>query len=522
MPSLPVAALSLSLLAAAVSAADRPVEAWLTRIADGDRRDGERAFATAGKPGFDERQDEGRDLWRKVPIQADGVPAGGPSITIDRMQRFQIMQGYGAGMTDASAALLQRLQERSPALYAQVMERFFSPVTGAGFGVLRVTVGASDYTAEPRYFTHCDQESADLAGFSIDVYRKAVIPQILAAKRLQPKLTVIASPWSPPAWMKTNGKLEGISGEAKGKGATNRLKPECFPLYADYLVRFVKEMRAAGVPVTAITLQNEPQFDAAAYPCMRMTEDEQVRLAVLVMGKAAGLSPALRIFVHDHNAVLHPNDRQVVGGDRKLEPQESVTAMLTDPAGAQHIAGSAWHWYSGNAAQTAAVYDALHARFPDKALAFTEGTGWGFKRGAWYGTIDWGMAHAWMLAPLHWAEMCLMWNLVLDDKGGPTLRDDSQGVGLGTVDAATGKEMRFEREFYAMAHLSRAAQPGSRRIAATVTEGGKLSSVAFLQPDGRVALAVFNRGPSTALRIAEGSAAFRVDLPEKSIATFVW
>ncbi len=470
---------------------------------------------------YDERQDEGRELWCAKAVQADAIGAG-PSIIIDRGRRFQTMQGYGAAMTDAAAVLLQRLQERNPALYAQVMARCFAPGEGAGFGVLRVTIGSSDYTAEPRYFTHCDRESADLADFSIAMYHKAVIPQILAAKKLQPRLTVIASPWSPPAWMKTNGKLEGITGDAKAKGATNRLKPECFPIYASYLVRFVREMRAAGVPVTAITLQNEPQFDAAAYPCLRMTEAEQVRLATLVMEQGADLTPALRIFVHDHNAVLHPNDRQVVGGDRKLEPVESVTAMLTDPAGAKAIAGSAWHWYSGNAEQTAQVYDTLRARFPDKAIAFTEGTGWGFKRGAWFGTIDWGMAHAWMLAPQHGAEMCLMWNLALDDKGGPTLRDDSQGVGLVTVDAATGTQARFEREFYALAHLSRAAQPGSVRVAADIAGGGRLSAVAFQQADGRMALAVFNRGPATGLRVAEGTSAFRFDLPERSIATFVW
>ncbi len=185
--------------------------------------------------------------------------------------------------------------------------------------------------------------------------------------------------------MKTNRALIGISAAAKAKGATCRLRPECTALYADYFVKFIQAYQAAGIAIYGVTLQNEPQFDAAAYPCMRMDEDDQIRLVRALGPKLAANHLATRIFVHDHNWVLHPNDRQVVGGDAKLQPVDSVAKIMGDPEAGKYIAGSAWHCYTGGAGDMKRVYDATHARFPRGQILTTELSGWGRDRGNWWG-----------------------------------------------------------------------------------------------------------------------------------------
>jgi glucosylceramidase len=459
-------------------------------------------------------QDDDLTLFRQGSLPLTAADPGLPvKIAVDRTRTFQTMYGYGAAMTDSSAWVLMNLKRRSPQLYEYTMKRLFSPTEGAGFSVLRLPIGASDYTVSPTYYTYCDQWSPDLSRFSIAHDRPYIIPVLKDALQMNPEIRILGTPWSPPAWMKTSGRLVSIPEAAKAAGATCKLKPQCFEMYANYLVKFIEQYRAEGIEIWGITLQNEPQFDLGHWPGMRMDEEDQIRLASLLGPKLAAKGLKTKLFVHDHNWGLHPNDRKVIRGDAKMDPLESVTKILSDPTASKYIAGSAWHCYYGGPALMARTYNTIHQRFPDKDILCTELSGW--KRGSWWGDVDYGMAHNWMGAPQNWCQMCLEWNLALN----------CRYAGLVNIETETYQGVRFEREFYAMGQMSRAARPGSKRIAASFkgADRGGMDIIAFALPDGQTSLVVYNKEQMEQSFQVEANGKF-FDYPAHghSIVTFIW
>ncbi|MDC0286748.1 hypothetical protein OAK89_00845, partial [Akkermansiaceae bacterium] len=412
------------------------------------------------------------------------------------------------------------LRSQDEAKYEAVLEQFFSIKKGAGFRVLRLAVGASDYVATDGYWTYCDEPSPTLEGFTIARDREAILPVLKDILKIAPDLRIIGTPWSAPAWMKENEKLIGVTFKEKEAGSFARLKRDSFHLYADYLIKFLKAYRGEGIEIYGLTLQNEPQNDLSDYPCMRMDGADQIRLVKALAPKLKNKKFSTQLFVHDHNWTLHPNDGSVIGGDKKEEPLAEVSQMLSDPTVADSIAGSAWHCYAGDSAKMKTVYQGLTKKFPNKLILTTEATAWGKNRGAWWSDIEWGMAHVWIRPQLEGSAAALQWNLVLDQHSGPTPRHDSEGYGLVTFNTET-KSLSYEREFYAMAQLSRAALPDSQRIASNSTGG--LDTIAFSLPDKRVSLVVFNRnGDSRSFRVGDGELGFDYEIPGHSIATFVW
>lgn len=445
-------------------------------------------------------------------------------ITIDRSTEFQTMLGYGAALTHSSAALLMQLRAENEAKYEAVLEQFFSIEKGAGFRVVRLAVGASDYVATDDYWTYCDEPSPNLEGFSIARDQEAIIPVLKDILKIAPDLKIIGTPWSPPAWMKENEKLIGVTSAEKEAGIYARLRRESFSIYADYFVKFLEAYRAEGIEIYGLTLQNEPQNDLSDYPCMRMDAVDQLRLVKALASrlKAGGLKTQL--FVHDHNWTLHRNDRRVFGGDQKEEPLAEVIKMLSDSELADAIAGSAWHCYAGDAIEMEKVYRKLTKKFPKKLILTTEATGWGKNRGEWWGDIEWGMAHVWLRPQLEGSAAALQWNLVLDQNYGPTPRHDSEGYGLMTFNTED-QTISYEREFFAMAQLSQAALPGSRRIQSKASgeRSGGLDTIAFSLPNDRVSLVVFNRnGDERRFQVEDGKQGFDYEISGHSIVTFIW
>ncbi|MGE5296643.1 MAG: glycoside hydrolase family 30 protein [Solirubrobacterales bacterium] len=499
----------------------RDVRIWQTRFDDGTQR--ERALDISA---YSPDQDADYELLREMPAP---TPQSSPAqqigrIEIDLRETRQTVKGLGASLTDASAYVLAQLQKKNPSLYAYAMERLFSADKGAGFSFLRLPMGSSDYTATDRYYTYADEPSADLSTFSIEHDKEYIIPMLKEAIRINPEIELMGSPWSPPAWMKTNGSLTGITKEEKAAGKICRLKPECFDLYAEYFARYVQAYREQGIAIHAITLQNEPQFDAARYPCMRLPVEDEARLAALVGRKLAERGLATKIFAHDHNWVLHPNDRQIIGGDRKMDPLERVTKLFTDDAAGPYVAGSAWHCYSGSIEDMQRVYGTLHERFTDRPIFCTEISAWrDTSRKEWFGDVQWGLRANWLGTFQNWGSASLEWNLVLDHKYGPTLRDDSLAIGLVTVDSDTYNSVKCEREYYAMAHVSKAARPGATCVKTSVTGAGAIEAAAFHLKTGQISLVTFN--PDSVDRPFEvvcGECRFAYTLPARSVATFLW
>lgn len=418
-----------------------------------------------------------------------GKPAA-TVIDIDPATRFQEMQGFGASITDASAYLIQ--QRMNPAQREGLLRELFGRNPGLGMSFTRLTIGASDFSQSHYSFNDMPRGESDpgLTRFSIDPHRATVLPTVQRALAINPQLKVMASPWSAPGWMKTSDSL------IKGS-----LKPDAYDAFARYLGRYVGAMQQEGVPIFALTLQNEPHFEPDDYPGMRV--DPASRAAFI----GGHLGPLL--------AREHPGTT-VIDWDHNWDEPDSPATVLRDPAAAKYTSGVAWHCYAGNVAVQAQV----HAQFPDKDTWFTECSG-----GRW--AQDWARNLMFFTRTLiidstrGWARGVLLWNLALDENDGPHLGGCKDCRGVVTIDSRTGEVTR-NVEYYALAHASRFVMPGAQRVQSS--EGvGELSNVAFRNRDGSLALVVANGAQAAqtfSVRIAGQS--FRYTLPGLSVATFAW
>ncbi|HEY7102770.1 MAG TPA: glycoside hydrolase family 30 beta sandwich domain-containing protein [Mycobacteriales bacterium] len=441
--------------------------------------------------------------------------SGELTITVDPSRTYQTMDGFGASITDSSAAVLYRLD---PAARERAMRSLFDPARGIGVSALRQPIGSSDFTDEPHY-TYDDMPAGQtdfaLAHFSIAHDQAQILPLLRRARALNPRVTVIATPWSPPAWMKTTDSLIG-----------GRLKddPRVYAAYARYFVKFVQAYRAAGVPVDYLTVQNEPQNRTPnAYPGMDLPVPQEVKLieAVGPALRAAGLRT--RILAYDHNWTTHPGD--IASTPPGEDPETDYPyEVLASPA-AKWVAGTAYHCYSGDpSAQTA-----LHDAYPDKGIWFTECSG---SHGPddppakfFRDTLTFHARNITIGTTRNWAKTAITWNIALDSSGGPHNGGCDTCTGLLTLEA--DGTVSTNAEYYTIGHLSKFVQPGAVRIASTSfgTTGwnGQIMDVAFRNPDGSTALVVHNENddPRT-FAVAVGGRSFDYTLPGGALATFTW
>jgi glucosylceramidase len=442
-------------------------------------------------------------------------PSGELTITVDPSRTYQTMDGFGASITDSSAAVLYRLD---PAAREQAMRSLFDPVRGIGVSALRQPIGSSDFTDEPHY-TYDDMPAGQtdfaLAHFSVAHDQAQILPLLRRAKALNPRLTVIATPWSPPAWMKTTDSLIG-----------GRLKddPRVYAAYARYFVKFVQAYRAAGVPVDFLTVQNEPQNRKPnAYPGMDLPVAQEVQLieAVGPALRAAGLRT--RILAYDHNWATHPGD--IATTPPGENPETDYPYEVLDSPAARWVAGTAYHCYSGEpSAQTA-----LHDAHPDKGIWFTECSG---SHGPtdppakfFRDTLTFHARNITIGTTRNWAKTAITWNIALDAAGGPHNGGCDTCTGLLTLEP--DGTVSTNAEYYTIGHLSRFVRPGAVRIASTSfgTTGwnGQIMDVAFRNPDGSTALVVHNENdaPRT-FAVSVGGRSFDYTLPGGALATFTW
>lgn len=434
--------------------------------------------------------DQSRLLKRERDAKFSAAKPAALVIEVDPATRYQEMQGFGASITDASAYLIQ--QRMNPAQRAALMQELFGMEKGLGMSFTRLTIGASDFSRTHYSFDDMPKGETDpaLSKFSIDAQRDTVLPVVKSALAVNPQLKVMASPWSAPGWMKTSDSL------IKGS-----LKPEAFDAFARYLNRYVDAMKAEGVPIFALTLQNEPHFEPDNYPGMRV---EPAARAAFIGGHLGPLlaraNPGTTIFDWDHN----------------WDEPHSPLAVLSDPGAAKYVSGVAWHCYAGDVKVQAEVHD----KFPGKDTWFTECSG-----GRW--AQDWSKNLQYFTRTLvvgttrGWARGVLLWNLALDENDGPHLGGCKDCRGVVTIDSRTGEVSR-NVEYYALAHASRFVRPGAHRIAST-GEAADLAHVAFRNPDGSVALIAANgaQAPSE-FSVRVGKRSFRYTLPAMSVATFSW
>jgi glucosylceramidase len=438
------------------------------------------------------------------------------TITVDPSRTFQAMQGFGASLTDSAASVLYRLE---PTQRDAAMVALFDPHRGDGLSYLRQPMGASDFVATGQY-TYDDlaagQTDYAMQHFSIAHDESEILPLLRQARALNPRLQILASPWSPPAWMKTNGSLVGGSLVADSR---------VYDAYALYFVKFVQAYERAGVPVATVTVQNEPQNrHPSGYPGMFMSAEQQAAFIEV-------LGPALRrahlntgILAYDHNWSMHPGDIASTPPGEVPET-EYPTLVLSDPQAARWVSGVAYHCYFGSPSRQTA----LHAQFPSAAIYFTECSG---SHGpndppaqVFSDTLRFHARNLTIGTTRNWARTVVTFNLALDPSGGPHL--GGCGTCTGVITVGPGQTVTANAEYYTLGHLSRFVKPGAVRIASTSfgTTGwnGQIMDVAFRNPDGSTALVVHNENDaprSFAVRV--GGRSFEYTLPGGALATFTW
>ncbi|WP_426454673.1 carbohydrate-binding protein [Paenibacillus sp. S-38] len=412
------------------------------------------------------------------------------TIHVDESRTYQTMDGYGASLTDSSAYVIyHHLDEKKR---TELMRQLFDPVQGLGLSYLRLPMGASDFALND--YTYDDmpegQVDPDLEHFSIEHDRAYILPVLKQALKINPQLKVMGTPWSAPAWMKSTGRLQ------KGK-----LLTEYYGAYAQYFVKFIRAYAAEGVPIHAVTLQNEPQYEPSGYPGMTMEPEDQAEFVKNHLGPAfreAGIKT--EIIVWDHNWD-HP---------------EYPIEVLNDEEAKPYIAGSAFHSYGGAVENQAQVHD----EHPDKGIYFTESSGV-TEYPVFGDNVNWDLSNLLIRSTRYWAKTVLKWNLALDENNGPLNGGCSTCRGVVTV--TSDGSVTLNEEYYAFGHASKFVQPGAVRIASNTFGPGSLETAAFRNPDGSKALIVLNgAGEEREFQVRWGNASYTYKLPAKAAATFKW
>jgi glucosylceramidase len=422
------------------------------------------------------------------------------NIIMDTSRQFQEMEGFGAAVTGSSAYVMQTYMtaEKRQAL----LEELFSDEKGLGINYIRMSIGASDFSTEP--YTYDDipagQRDDSLVHFTIAHDEKDVVPVLKQVSAINPDIHLMGSPWSPPAWMKTGGKLAGGS-----------LRRDAYDVYARYFIKYIRAFAAAGVKITALTMQNEPQYEAL-YPSMKMTAPEQGAFIKEHLGpllEKEGLNKQVAVMLFDHN----------------WNSPEYPISILDDSTIAKYTAGAAFHCYEGAVGAMSIVHDA----HPEKGLYFTECSG-----GSWSpefaDNLQYMVRQLFIGTVNNWSKNVLLWNMALDERNGPTTNkpDTSKGNrgcmtcrGVVTVNSKDGAVTR-NVEYYAIAHFSKFVRPGAKRIYSSALAEKGIENVAFLNADGSRVMVVINTTREERTFSVQEGAVVRYALQAGAVVTLVW
>jgi glucosylceramidase len=415
-----------------------------------------------------------------------------PEIRIDTAETFQEIEGFGAALTGSSAYLINRiLNDTQKEL---TLQDLFDPELGIGISYLRLSMGASDFSLSD--FTYDDlpqgQTDFNLVQFSLAQDLEDVVPVLKEIIQVNPEIKLMGTPWSPPAWMKTNGNLQG-----------GKLKEDCYQAYADYFARYIQEMKGQGITIDAVTPQNEPLHFTASYPCMEMQADEQAGFIKGYLGpefSTEGINT--KIIIYDHN----------------WDVTDYAISILDNPEVKNYIAGSAFHAYAGQVTAMSVV----HMAHPDKGLYFTEisGGGWANDFAA---NLIWNMENIFIGTTRNWSKVVLLWNLALNEYHGPQNGGCGDCRGVLTIREGNGYVQKNE-EYYSIAHFSKFVKPGAVRVSTIIPQTlAGVSGVAFVNPDGTKSLVASNGNDmAVTFMVKQGAKYFAYSLPALSVATFIW
>lgn len=401
-------------------------------------------------------------------------------IAVDPSRQAQRFSGAGASITESSASVIDTL---APAQRQQLIEQLFGD-SGLRLSYLRQPLGASDFVAHTPFFTYEDTEG------TYDYSRDAdTLPLVRAALAANPQLRIMGTPWSAPAWMKTNDALAG-----------GTLRSDMVDAYADYLVRVARDAAASGVPLADLTVQNEPGL-AAAYPSMTLSVAQQAAVLRAVAQRLTSAGLATHLWVYDHN----------------WDGVATALQVLQQVKDLPRVQGAAFHCYAGDPASVAAVVRAGWRVYDDEC----SGTDSATPAATFADTLSWQTQHLVISALRAGAETVMTWNLALDAHGGP--QAGACGTRCNGVVQIENGVVTKDAQYAVLGQVSEFVHPGAHVIASSTQGPGGVEDVAFLNQDGsRVVVVLNDAGSSRSFSISEGGRSLDYTLPAGAVASFVY
>ncbi|MEI7488536.1 MAG: glycoside hydrolase family 30 beta sandwich domain-containing protein [Chryseobacterium sp.] len=408
------------------------------------------------------------------------------NIDIDDSQKFQYVDGFGYTLTGGSVEVINRLSPSKRKAFLN--ELFGNDKNSISISYLRLSIGASDLDSEVFSYDDLPEGQTDplLSKFSL-ARDKDLISMLKEILTINPKIKIIAAPWSAPVWMKDNGKSKGGS-----------LKPEFYDVYAKYFVKYIQGMQKEGITIDAITPQNEP-LHPGNNPSVYMPSEQQKNFIKKSLGpifKSNNIKT--KIVVYDHNC----------------NKPEYVTNILSDSEASQYIDGSAFHLYEGDISALGTV----HAAFPNKNLYFTEQ--WTGAKGTFNEDLNWHTKNVIIGSMRNWSKIAVEWNIANDTQYKPHT-DGGCTECKGAITVSDSENFTRNVGYYIIAHASKFIPADSRRIASTQTDN--LSTAAFITPAGKRILVVQNGAKNEkTFNIKYNGKTATVNLSGNSVATYVF
>lgn len=451
---------------------------------------------------------DGYNCYRLKPAPDCPEPDGITRVTVDASAALQTMSGFGAAMTASSAGVLQGLKSRKRWLYNQVMNRLFGMGDdAAGISFVRFPIGSCDFSSTEATYDDVWNDWT-LSHFELDAETEDIVATLQDAKEINNNLVLMGSPWTPPAWMKRGGTLDGRNNENTLIDTT-----QVYETYARYFLKVKQTFEQRGLPLQYLTLQNEPLY-APAYPGMYLSASNYARLGRWVKGK---LGDVPKLLAYDHN------------WDHPEYPKQAIR----EAPGV--FAGTAFHCYGGS---MTSANQALHEEHPDLEIMMTECTGSypdsrcditkGMDGFGW--NHEWDMTYLFLNNNLNWGSAGIKWIMVLDEHCGPTLPGVSFQWGRPLVSvpswASSMSDIKFNQDFWTVAHMARFVRPGAQRIETTLTSGSGNSLIGAFKDEsaGSVTFMAVNKnhGSSMDLEITYGGNVLRYSVPAWGTAVLVW
>ena len=425
-------------------------------------------------------------LFQKQIIRSSKLNPSSITVEVNDQKTLQTMDGFGFALTGGSAGLIDALpKEKKTAL---LKELFGNGPDALGVSYIRISMGASDMDAT--VFSYCDlpkgETDAELKHFNLSQDTLHLIPIIQAALKINPRLKIMASPWSPPVWMKSNGFSMG-----------GHLLNQYYDSYALYFAKYIKAMKSKGITIHSLTMQNEPEHGGNNPSLLMDAEEQRVFLRDHLGPLLAKENIKTAIFLFDHNAD-HPN---------------YPISILDDSKAKAYAAGSAFHLYLGNESALSKVHEA----HPDKKLYFTEQ--WTGAKGSFDGDLFWHTEHIVIGTINNWSSAVIEWNLAANANYEPhTPGGCTECKGAFTIQ---GEAISRNVSYYIIGHISKFVPAGSKRIESS-SSNDLIKTSSFITPKGKKVTIVLNAGALNNISLKNKQQNYSITLPAGSVSTIVW